>query len=101
METWRKPGRGGALARSGALLLGPAGLEQDVDAQDVGPQEGLRIEDRAVDVRLGGEVDDGVGLGDERRHDGRVGDVAGDEPEARRLLRDRPRPGARLARLPA
>ena len=35
---------------------------------------------RPVDVRLGGEVDDCVGLGDERADDVRVGDVALDEP---------------------
>ncbi len=50
-------------------------------------QERLRIEDRAVDVRLGGEVDDRVGAVDQRPDDGRVGDVAADEAEPRGLLR--------------
>ena len=42
---------------------------------------------RPVDVRLGGEVDDGVGVGDERPDDLRVGDVALDEAEPGGLLR--------------
>ena len=46
---------------------GAARLEQDVDADDAGPQERLGVEDRAVDVRLGGEVDDRVGVAHERR----------------------------------
>ena len=64
-----------------------AGLEQDVDADDPGRQERLGIEDRAVDVRLGGEVDDRVGAVDQRPDDGRVGDVAADEAEPGGLLR--------------
>ena len=41
------------------------------------------LEDRAIDVRLGGEVDDVVGRLDQRRRDGRVGDVAVHEGVAR------------------
>ena len=48
---------------------------------DTGPEEGLGIEDRSVDVGLGGHVDHGVRAGDERFHDVRVGDVALDERE--------------------
>jgi hypothetical protein len=66
-------------------------LEQDVDADDAGPDERLRVEDRAVDVRLGGEVHDGVGVGDERADDVAVGDVALDEAE-RAPLGPSPRP---------
>ena len=65
----------------------PDRLEQDVDADHARPQERLGVEDAPVDVRLGGEVDDRVGVGDERPDDRRVGDVALDEPEPGRLLR--------------
>ena len=58
-----------------------------MDADDAGPQERLGIEDRAVDVRLGGEVDDRVGLGHQRPDDGRVGDVAADEAQPGGLAR--------------
>ena len=64
----------------------PAGLEQDVDPDDAGREERLRIEDGAIDVRFGGEVEDRVGIRDERRHDRRVGDVAAHEGEACRHL---------------
>ena len=57
-----------------------------MDADDTGREERLRIEDRAIDVRFGGEVEDGVGVGDERRDDRRVGDVAADECVAGRHL---------------
>ena len=60
-----------------------ARLEQHVDADDPGRQERLRVEDRAVDVRFGGEVDDRVRRRDERPDDGRVGDVAAHEREPR------------------
>src|SRR6185369_1105915 len=68
--------------------LGPSGarladrLEQDVDAHDARPDERLRVEDRAVDVRLRGEVHDGVRVGDEWPDGVRVRDVALDEAEA-------------------
>jgi hypothetical protein len=79
----------GALARPGAGLLDPARLQQDVDAHHVRPQEVDRLQDRAVDVRLGGEVDDGVHIGHQRGHDLRVRDVAHDEPQPGGLLRVR------------
>jgi hypothetical protein len=40
-----------------------------VDPDHARPQERLGVEDAPVDVRFGGEVDDGVGLGDERPDD--------------------------------
>jgi hypothetical protein len=52
-----------------------------VDADHAGRQERLRVKDRSVDVRFGGEVDDGVGVVDQRPDDDRVGDVALDEAE--------------------
>ena len=61
----------------------PDGLEQGVSAQDVGAQERLRVDDGAVDVRLGGEVDDRVhsfGCPADRLA---VADVAVYEPVAR------------------
>ena len=78
-----------------------ARLEQDVDADDAGRQERLGLEDRAVDVRFGGEVDHGVGR---RRRAAR-------RPPRRRCRRARTRSraaisgssrtGARFASLPA
>ena len=58
-----------------------------MDADDTGREERLGIEDRTVDVRLGGEVDDRVGAIDQWPDDGRVGDVAADEAEPGGLLR--------------
>ncbi len=63
-------------------MLGARGLEQRVDAHDAGVQEGGRLEDGAVDVRFGGEVDDGVVLGGELPHERLVGDVGLDEAVA-------------------
>ena len=81
-EAWR--GRSLSLCR--AFPLGPTCLEQDVDAQDIRTQEGLRVEDGPVHMGLGGEVDDGVDPCHERGHDLRVGDVALDEAESGGLL---------------
>ena len=64
-----------------------ARVEQDMDADDPGREERLRIEDRAIDVRFGGEVDDPVDRRDERRDDGRIGDVAAHEAETGGHLR--------------
>ena len=74
------------LAAPGPLRLAAQGLQQDVDAVHAGAQEGGRLQDRAVDVALGGEVDDGVGGRGKGRDGGRVGDVAVDEREAGRHL---------------
>ena len=46
-----------------------------------GRQEGLRVEDGAVDVRLGGEVEHGIRRVDEGSDHLRIGDVALDERE--------------------
>ena len=78
---------GGDLQEARLTGRRPARLQQDVDADDAGPQERLGVEDRAIDVRFGGEVDDAVGLGDERPDGVGVGDVAAHEAEARGLLR--------------
>ena len=51
-------------------------LEDGERADDVGVQERLRFGQRVVDVRLGGEVHDGVGLGDQLVDQLGVGDVA-------------------------
>ena len=53
-----------------------SGLEQLVGALDVGAQEGLRIGDRVVVVRLGGVVHDGVVARDEALEQLGVADVA-------------------------
>ncbi len=49
-------------------------------ADDVGVQERLGCREGVVDVRLRGEVCDGVGLGDELGHQFGLGDVAFDQP---------------------
>ena len=58
-----------------------------MDADHPGPEERLGIEDRAIDVGFRGEVQDGVRIHDERRHDVGIADVAAHEAVARRLLR--------------
>ena len=58
-------------------------LEQHEGTERVGAHEGVRLEDRAVDVRLGGEVDDRLGALDRRRDGGRVLDRAVHERESR------------------
>ena len=70
-----------------SVPLPPDGLQEHMHAVHPGPQEGGRVEDGPVDVRLGGEVDDRVGIRDERPHRRSVRDVAAHEGEARRLLR--------------
>ena len=63
------------------------GFEEDLRAQGVGAQEGLGIVDRAVDVGLGGEVYDRIGLGADRLvHGRRIADVAPQKAVTRRLL---------------
>ena len=54
-------------------------LEQRVGADDVGLDERPRLGEGVVVVRLGGEVDDRVVLGDEPVEQARVADVADDE----------------------
>ena len=78
----------------------PARLEQDVDADDPGPQERLGSRMRAVDVRLGGEVDDRVDLGDERPTTS--GSAMSPRTKRRRAAcSGSARTGARFASLPA
>ena len=74
----------GALRRRKSGGERARGLEEDVRARHVRVDERAGAVDRAVDVRLGGEVQDGarpVRLED-RPHRGRVGDVGLDEDEA-------------------
>ena len=99
MLTWRNAGTGRSPA--GAFGLASDRLEQHVDADDAGAEERLRVEDAAVDVRLGGDVDHGVRVGDERLDDVRVGDVALDEARVARPAPASASTAARLARLPA
>jgi len=56
-------------------------IEEGVGAHDVGAHEGFRAEDGAVDVALGGEVDDRVDLvlGKEALDEGAVADVTLDK----------------------
>ena len=58
------------------------GLEQDEGAEDVGLDELAGGLDRAVDVGLGGEVDDRVAAVERRRDRVAVGDVGDDQLEA-------------------
>jgi hypothetical protein len=58
-----------------------------VDADHPGPEERRGIEDAAIDVRLGGEVDDRVGVSHERSDEVPIGNVALDEAEPHRQLR--------------
>ena len=57
-------------------------LQQHEGAEDVGEDELAGRLDRAVDVGLGGEVDDGVAACDGFGDDAGIGDVALDELEA-------------------
>ena len=56
-------------------------LQHRERANDVGVQERLGFGQRVVDVRLGGEMHDRVGLGDELGHQLGVRDVALDQPD--------------------
>ena len=65
----------------------PRGVEQALRAEDVGPQKGRGVVDRAIDVALGGEVDHRVEpLGQELHDQPAVGHVAVDEPVPRLVL---------------
>ena len=57
-----------------------------MDADDPGSEERGRIQDAPIDVRLRGEVDDGIGVVHERVHHVRIGDVALDESQPSRLF---------------
>jgi hypothetical protein len=70
-----------------ALHAVPTGrLQEHVNAQDVGLNECAGVHQRAVDVRLGGEVDDGVGVTHRLFDPGGVADVTMDEAIARVVL---------------
>ena len=69
-----RPSRRGGAGSSVARVV-----EQHLRARDVRLDELGRAEDRAVDVRLGGEVDDRVAAGGGLRDGLRVADVADDE----------------------
>ena len=79
-------GRNLMVARDAVLA---AGVEQDARADDVCLEKNFRVLDGAVDVALGGKVDDDVRvLGLEEVIDGlAVGDVGADECEVFVLLR--------------
>ena len=62
-------------------------LEQHLRAAELGSAEVLRREDRAVDVGLGGEVDDRVAALGGARDIGRLGDVPLMELDAVRQVR--------------
>ena len=62
-----------------AGVVRPRPLEQAHRSEHVRVDELLRAEDRAVDVGLGGEVDDRVAAGSGARDRVRIGDVALDE----------------------
>jgi hypothetical protein len=57
------------------------GFQHREGADDVGPQERLGFGQRVVHVRLGREMHNGVGLGDELGHHLGVGDVALHQPD--------------------
>src|SRR6185295_15462868 len=61
--------------------------EEGLRATDVGPEEGARVVDGAVDVRLGGEVDDDVAARHRLVHGGLVADVGLDHRDAVRHRR--------------
>ena len=73
-----------ALAARGTQRLAKGSLEQDMDARYAGVQEGGRVVDAPIDVRLGGEVDDGVDLLRQISDQPRVGDVAAHEGQSSR-----------------
>ena len=56
-------------------------FQQGERADDVGAQERLGVGQRVVDVRLGGEVRDRVGLGDQLLDELGVADVAVDQAD--------------------
>ena len=64
-------------------------LQHRVGADDVGVEKGLGVGERIVDVCLRGEVHDGVGLGDEFRHQFGVGDIALHQTNGVRYRRQR------------
>ncbi len=76
-----KETEGFAVVASEGFVVGAGGLQKDEGAFDVGAEEDVRAEDRAVDVAFGGEVEDGARpvLVDDAGYESGVGDVAMDE----------------------
>ena len=72
----------GAHEQEGLVAMLARRLAQHRSTAHVGFDEGERVHERAVDVRLGGEVDYRVSLGRERVDELRVADVALHEPIA-------------------
>jgi hypothetical protein len=58
---------------------GTGSFQQDVGAHDIGMDKGGAVQDGAVDVGFGGEVDDGIDFLDEGSGEGLIGDIAFDE----------------------
>ena len=62
------------------------GLQQREHAEDVGAQEAVRLHQRTIDMRLGGEVHDGVHAAQRLAHQRGVADIALHERVARVAL---------------
>ena len=79
--------RAGLDAERGDEL--PRNLQQNVRADDVSVDEGMRAVNGSIDVRLGSEVDHGGWLmrSEHARHRDAIGDVAVHEDHARILQR--------------
>ena len=83
----RLPGGNVAVDLVGAHLeqsqpIGPGRFQQRHDADHVRPGKCPGIEQRAIDVRFGGEVDDGVDVRGDLPDEIGIGDVALNEAEA-------------------
>ena len=61
------------------MAVSPRRLAQHGGAADVGLDEGERVHQRAVDVRLSGEVDDRVNMAGQRVDEVGIADIAMDE----------------------
>ena len=68
------------------MAVAMGGVAEHRGPEHVGVDEGERLQQRAVDVRLGREVDDGVDLGREPVDECPVADVALHEPVAAAAL---------------
>ena len=68
------------------LDLGPGfdhGVDDGLGPQHIGLEEGQAVEDRPRHVRLGGQMQDDVGLVHQHVDQGRVADIAVPEPQPR------------------
>ena len=82
-----------------AHLVAAHGLQQGEGAHQVGLDEGRGVEEGVVVVRLGGEVHDRVGAGDDAVHEVGVGDVALDDAQASGKLGGNISQGGTVARV--